>query len=107
MLEHGTREAVEDADGERARRRATGSRPTGASGAEIARSFAPELVITDFDGFAYLYAKRTACRCSRVDNIQMVDRCSHDAEILRGIHRDYRAARAFVHAKLGAGRATT
>ena len=36
-----------------------------------------------------------------VDNIQMVDRCSHDAEILAGIHVDYRTARAFVHAKLG------
>ena len=36
-----------------------------------------------------------------VDNIQMVDRCKHDSEILKGIHRDYRTARAFVHAKLG------
>jgi hypothetical protein len=36
-----------------------------------------------------------------VDNIQMVDRCKHDADILAGVRRDYREARAFVHAKLG------
>ena len=35
-----------------------------------------------------------------IGNIQMVDRCVHDADILRGIRRDYLAARAFVHAKL-------
>ena len=36
-----------------------------------------------------------------VDNIQMVDRCKHDGEILSGIHGDYREARTFVHVKLG------
>ena len=58
-------------------------------GAELARSFAPELVITDFDGFAYLFAKSHRLPVICVDNIQMVDRCRHDAEILRGIHSDY------------------
>ncbi len=70
-------------------------------GTGIARSFAPDLVITDFDGFAYLYAKSHRRPVLSVDNIQMVDRCRHDAEILKGIHGDYRTARTFVHAKLG------
>ena len=35
-----------------------------------------------------------------IDNIQMVDRCRHDAEILRGDRRDYLAARAFVGGKI-------
>ena len=70
-------------------------------GSEIAKSYNPELVITDFDGFAYLYAKSHRKPVLSVDNIQMVDRCKHDSEILKGIHRDYRTARAFVHAKLG------
>ena len=70
-------------------------------GTEIARSFAPDLVITDFDGFTYLYAKSHRKPVLSIDNIQMVDRCKHDAEILSGVHRDYHAARAFVHAKLG------
>jgi uncharacterized protein (TIGR00661 family) len=70
-------------------------------GSEIARSFGPELVLTDFDGFAYLFGKSHRKPVLSVDNIQMVDRCKHDAEILKGIHRDYRTARAFIHAKLG------
>ncbi len=70
-------------------------------GADVARAFAPHLVITDFDGFAYLFAKSHRKPVLSVDNIQMVDRCEHDAAILKGIHRDYRTARAFVHAKLG------
>jgi uncharacterized protein (TIGR00661 family) len=70
-------------------------------GAEVARSYAPDLVITDFDGFAYLFAKTHRKPVLSVDNIQMVDRCRHDGEILAGVHRDYREARTFVYAKLG------
>ena len=70
-------------------------------GSEIARDYRPDLVITDFDGFAYLFAKSHRKPVLSVDNIQMVDRCKHDAGILEGIHRDYRVARAFIHAKLG------
>ncbi|HXV33360.1 MAG TPA: glycosyltransferase family protein [Gaiellaceae bacterium] len=70
-------------------------------GSEIARSFAPDLVVTDFDGFTYLFAKAHRTPVLSVDNIQMVDRCTHDAEILRGVHLDYREARTFIHAKLG------
>ncbi len=69
-------------------------------GVELARAFAPELVITDFDGFTYLFAKTHRLPVMSVGNIQMVDRCRHDADILRGIHRDYLAARAFVGRKL-------
>jgi uncharacterized protein (TIGR00661 family) len=70
-------------------------------GSEIARDYGPDLVITDFDGFAYLFAKSHRKPVLSVDNIQMVDRCQHDSTILEGIHRDYHLARAFVHAKLG------
>jgi uncharacterized protein (TIGR00661 family) len=69
-------------------------------GAELARSFAPDFVITDFDGFSYLFAKAHRLPVISVDNIQMVDRCRHDAEILRGLHRDYVEAASFVGTKL-------
>ena len=70
-------------------------------GSALARSFRPDVVITDFDGFSYLFAKSHRKPVLSVDNIQMVDRCKHDAAILKGIHRDYQTARAFIHAKLG------
>jgi uncharacterized protein (TIGR00661 family) len=70
-------------------------------GAAIAKSFGPELVITDFEGFAYLFGKSHRKPVLSVDNIQMVDRCKHDGEILEGIRRDYETARTFINAKLG------
>ena len=69
-------------------------------GVALARAFAPELVLTDFDGFTYLFAKARRLPVISIGNIQMVDRCRHDAEILRGVRRDYLAARAFVGRKL-------
>ncbi len=69
-------------------------------GEQLARSYAPHLVIVDFDGFAYLFAKSHRIPVISVDNIQMVDRCRHDADLLRGIHKSYLAARAFVAAKV-------
>ena len=69
-------------------------------GADVASAFAPELVVTDFDAFTYLFAKVHRLAVVSIDNIQMVDRCRHDAEILRGVRRDYLAARAFVGEKL-------
>ena len=70
-------------------------------GAKVARAFDPDVVVTDFDGFTYLFGKLHRKPVVSVDNIQMVDRCEHDAAILDGVQRDYREARAFVHAKLG------
>ena len=67
---------------------------------EVARSYGADLVITDFDGFAYACAKVERIPVLSIDNIQMVDRCKHDAEILKGIRRDYMTARAFVGSKL-------
>ena len=66
----------------------------------LADAYAPDLVLSDFDGFAYLYARSHRRPVISIGNIEMVDRCVHDDEILRGIRRDYLAARAFVHAKL-------
>jgi uncharacterized protein (TIGR00661 family) len=69
-------------------------------GVALARAFAPELVLTDFDGFTYLFAKAHRLPVISIDNIQMVDRCKHDAGILRRVHRDYLEARAFASRKL-------
>jgi len=69
-------------------------------GHELARTFAPDVVIADFDGFSYLFAKVHRLPVLSVDNIQMVDRCRHDANILRGVHNHYLEGRAFVATKI-------
>jgi uncharacterized protein (TIGR00661 family) len=58
----------------------------------------PEIVVTDFEPLSGIYARwsRTPLVC--VDNIHMIDRCLHDAEILDGAHEDYRLARAVTRA---------
>jgi uncharacterized protein (TIGR00661 family) len=67
---------------------------------EIVRAFQPELVITDFDGFAYALAKLHRLPVLSLGNIQMVSRCRHDGEILAGAHSAYAQARTFVRAKV-------
>jgi uncharacterized protein (TIGR00661 family) len=58
----------------------------------------PDVVVTDFEPLSGIYARwsRTPLVC--VDNIHMIDRCRHDAEIVDGAHEDFRLARAVTYA---------
>lgn len=69
-------------------------------GHAIVDAFDPELVITDFDGFAYAIARSRRIPAISLGNIQMVARCTHDSALLDGVHLAYTEARAFVAAKL-------
>jgi uncharacterized protein (TIGR00661 family) len=69
-------------------------------GVAIARGYGPDLMLSDFDGFTYLYARRYRKPVISIGNIDMVARCAHDAEILRGVRPDYITARAYVRAKI-------
>ena len=62
--------------------------------------FAPEFVFTDFDSFAYLYAKSHNLPVVSIDNIQMIDRCVHPAAITAGVEADFKTAKSFVNGKL-------
>jgi uncharacterized protein (TIGR00661 family) len=67
---------------------------------EDVRHFDPKLVISDFDSYAWLFAKRFGLPIVSIDNQQLIHKCKHDEEIRRGFEADYRATRAFVKAKL-------
>jgi uncharacterized protein (TIGR00661 family) len=69
-------------------------------GSAIAEAFDPEMVITDFDGFAYLVARLRRIPAISLGNIQMVARCAHDDAITAGVRTSYLQARAFVTSKL-------
>jgi uncharacterized protein (TIGR00661 family) len=69
-------------------------------GAEIAREYGPDLMLSDFDGFTYLYARSRRKPVISVGNMEMVARCKLDAGITRGIRSDYVTARAYIRAKL-------
>jgi len=64
------------------------------------RHFSPKMVFSDFDSYAYFFAKRFRLPIVSIDNQQVIHKCKHDKVILKGVGADYRATRAFVKAKL-------
>jgi uncharacterized protein (TIGR00661 family) len=66
---------------------------------KVAR-FKPELVITDFDSFAHLFAKRHRIPSISIDNQQIISRCKLGKFAKQGVKVDYQLTKAFVRAKL-------
>jgi uncharacterized protein (TIGR00661 family) len=62
----------------------------------------PDVVITDFDSFAYLFAKRHGLPIISIDNQQIISRCKLDPAVKKGVKVDYQMTKAFVRAKLPA-----
>ncbi len=54
----------------------------------------PDVVVTDFEPLAGVYARATRTPLIAVDNINMLDRCAHDEEIVGGEREDFLLARA-------------
>ena len=64
------------------------------------RHFKPQVVLSDFDSYAYFFARRFGLPIVSIDNQQIIHKCKHASEITKGVVADYRATRAFVKAKL-------
>jgi uncharacterized protein (TIGR00661 family) len=64
--------------------------------------FRPDAVITDFDSFAYLFAKRHRVPILSIDNQQIISRCKLGKFAKQGAKVDYQMIKAFVRAKLPA-----
>jgi uncharacterized protein (TIGR00661 family) len=62
--------------------------------------FRPDAVISDFDSFAYLFAKRHGLPVVSIDNQQIVSRCKLGKFAKSGAKIDYQLTKAFVRAKL-------
>ncbi|MGO9835386.1 MAG: MJ1255/VC2487 family glycosyltransferase [Polyangiaceae bacterium] len=68
---------------------------------KVAR-FRPDAVISDFDSFAYLFAKRHGVPVVSIDNQQIISRCKLGKFAKHGVKVDYQMTKAFVRAKLPA-----
>jgi uncharacterized protein (TIGR00661 family) len=64
----------------------------------LVHEWRPEVVITDFEPLAGRYARATRTPLVCVDNINMVDRCRHDREIIGREREDFVLARAVTRA---------
>ena len=67
---------------------------------DLGEKFEPEVVISDFESWSYLFAKRHRLPVLSVDNIQMVDRCKHAPAIVEGLGADFRLTRGIVRTKV-------
>ncbi len=67
---------------------------------ELLEDFAPEVVISDFESWVYFYAKMHRLPIISIDNMQVLNRCTHPPEILAGIRTEFELTRAFVKSKL-------
>jgi len=62
--------------------------------------FKPKLVISDFESWTYLFGKTHRLPVLSIDNMQIINRCTHAREIIEVDEPAFQAARAFVKGKL-------
>ncbi len=67
---------------------------------DLITSFRPEVVISDFESWTYLYAKAHRLPIVSIDNMQIINRCVIPEDVYAGHEADYQIARAFVKGKL-------
>ena len=58
------------------------------------QEWCPQVVITDFEPLAAVYAREARSPLIAIDNINMLDRCRHDAKIIEGARSDFHVAKA-------------
>jgi uncharacterized protein (TIGR00661 family) len=67
---------------------------------ELVRDFEPEVVISDFESWTYLFARLHGLPVLSIDNMQVINRCKHPREVMQGERADFELIRAFVRGKL-------
>ncbi len=67
---------------------------------DLLHEFRPEIVVSDFESWTYIYAKAHGLPVISVDNMQVINRCRHPKEVLEGYEASFDLAKAFVKSKL-------
>jgi uncharacterized protein (TIGR00661 family) len=67
---------------------------------ELVDAFQPDVVISDFETFSYLFAKNHFLPVISVDNMQIINRCKHDASLIAGHEDAFEMTRSLVKSKL-------
>jgi uncharacterized protein (TIGR00661 family) len=69
---------------------------------DLADSFKPEVVISDFETWSYLYGVNHGLPVISVDNMQIINRCKHEKAITQGHEASFQIAKGIVKAKVPA-----
>jgi len=67
---------------------------------KLIEDFAPELVVSDFESWTYLYAKAHRLPIVSIDNMQIINRCTLPADVIEGHQAEFAVTKAFVKSKL-------
>jgi uncharacterized protein (TIGR00661 family) len=67
---------------------------------DLLREFKPDVVISDFESWTYLYGQMHRIPILSIDNMQIINRCTHDDAILDGYQTEFQLTRAFIKTKL-------
>jgi uncharacterized protein (TIGR00661 family) len=67
---------------------------------DLAEQFRPDVVVSDFESWSYLFARTHRLPVISLDNIQLLSRCTIPAEMLAGHELDFQVAKAVVKTKL-------
>ena len=67
---------------------------------ELLGSFAPDVVISDFESFSYLFARLHRLPVVSIDNMQIISRARLNVAVPRAERGNYQVARSIVRAKL-------
>jgi uncharacterized protein (TIGR00661 family) len=67
---------------------------------ELISADRPEVVISDFESWTYLYAKTHRLPILSIDNMQIINRCWHEPDVVGRAEADFQLTRAFVKSKL-------
>lgn len=67
---------------------------------DLIGAFEPELVISDFESWSYLYAKHRRLPILSIDNMQIIHRCTIPPEIIGDQQAAFQLTKAFVKGKL-------
>lgn len=67
---------------------------------ELVHQFKPDVVVSDFESFSYLFGRNHFLPVVSVDNMQVMNRCRHEPSLLRGHEEAFELSRNIVKAKL-------
>jgi uncharacterized protein (TIGR00661 family) len=66
----------------------------------LVSQFEPQVVISDFESWTYLYGQNHRLPILSIDNMQIINRAKHPEEILAGHQASFQLTKAFVKSKL-------
>ncbi len=67
---------------------------------ELVEKFEPDVVVSDFESFSYLFGKNHFVPVISVDNMQIINRCQHESALLAGYEEAFEMTRSIVKSKL-------